>query len=191
MTELEKKLLLSKEEYETLMKHFSHADTTIPKPMIQQINYYYDTDDLLMNRQNITCRIRWKDGKHQGTIKRHFPHSDQSTETDVEVYDGNIENAFINMGLSLKGELHTERCTVLKDTACEVVLDKNKYLGHEDYELEIEYAPMFEHRAERILKTILTILHINTPPQAIPGKAKRFFAKYTLREKGGQNEPSA
>ena len=183
MTELEKKLLLSKEEFELLMKHFGFDAKTPSEPIVKQTNYYYDTDDLLMNQKNITCRIRFKDGKYKGTIKQHLPGSEHSTETDIEVYDGITKNTFIDMGLNLKGELLTERHIVLKDATCEVVLDRNTYLDHEDYELEIEYAPMCEQYAARILQTIINLLKINLPSQRIPSKSERFFERYSLTER--------
>ena len=60
MIELEKKLIISKEEYDYLIEHFGYDNQHCRKPIIKQINYYFDTDDLLMNAQNITCRIRLK-----------------------------------------------------------------------------------------------------------------------------------
>ena len=193
MTELEKKLILSKEEYEFLIKHFGYDNTTPAKPIIKQINYYYDTDDLSMNRQNVTCRIRFKDGKYKGTIKRHLSDSEHSTETDVEVYDGITGNLFTDMGLKLQGELATERCVILKDEICEVVLDKNEYLGYTDFELEIEYAPSFEHHAERILNTITNYLanrvsirttkELHNSIREVPSKSTRFFERFSLKER--------
>ena len=187
MTELEKKLILSKEEYEFLIKHFGYDNTTPSKPIIKQINYYYDTDDLSMNRQNVTCRIRFKDGKYKGTIKRHLPNSEHSTETDVKVYDGILKNAFMDMGLKLQGELITERCIILKDAGCEVVLDKNDYLCHTDYELEIEYAAEHEKDAQTIMKTFKDMLirrngflsykEDPTYTPKVPSKSSRFFEK--------------
>ena len=183
MNEFEKKLLLSKEEYDHLKEYFGHDGLTTSKLVIKQINYYYDTDDLSMNRQNTTCRIRFKEGEYKGTIKRHSIDFDHSTETDIAVYDGIIKNAFIDMGLTLKGELFTERRMIWKDTACEVVLDKNIYLDHEDYELEIEYEPMFEQDAARNFKKILNLLKTHIPSQRVQSKSERFFARYLSKER--------
>lgn len=69
MAELEKKLLLTEDEYDYLMEHFGYESPLIRKPIVTQINYYFDTDDFSMNRQNTTCRIRLKDGKYKVTIK--------------------------------------------------------------------------------------------------------------------------
>lgn len=187
MTELEKKLLLSKDEYDYLMELFGYDDSLTNKPIVKQINYYFDTDDLSMNRQNITCRVRLKNGKYKGTMKKHSSDSNHSTETEVEIYDGISNNAFTNMGLKLKGELITERCVILNDSNCEVVLDKNEYLGHTDYELEIEYAPAHEKDAQAILRVILETLMFRKTflaykesymqRQNVPSKSNRFFER--------------
>ena len=183
MTELEKKLLLSKEEYELIINHSNRHNKETLKSATKQINYYYDTDELSMNRQNTTCRVRLKDGKYKGTIKYHLPQSEHSTETNVDVYDGIRKNAFTEMGLKLKGGLITERYIILKDSTCEVVLDKNTYLDHEDYELEIEYEPMFEHHAAQIFETIVNICRVNPKARQVRSKSERFFERYSSKER--------
>lgn len=187
MTELEKKLLLTKNEYDYLMEHFGYESPRPPKPRIKQINYYFDTDDLFMNRKNITCRIRLKDGKYRATMKQHSQNSDHSIETEMEIYNGITSNSFTNMGLKLQGKLETVRCIILKDEICEVALDKNEYLGHTDYELEIEYALDHEKEAQSIFRFFRDILtrrkyflvyeeSVTEAPSA-PSKSSRFFQK--------------
>lgn len=187
MTELEKKLLLTEDEYNYLMEHLGYESPLFQKPVTTQINYYFDTDDFSMNRQNTTCRIRLKDGKYKATMKRHSTGEDQSTETEMEIYDGLESNAFTDMGLKLQGELITKRCIVFKDTNCEAVLDKNEYLGHKDFELEIEYTSEHEKDAQAILKIFRDMLirrkcfliykeGIADPPK-VPSKSNRFFER--------------
>ncbi len=187
MTEFEKKRLLSVDEYNYLMEYFGGTTSLTPKPIIKQINYYFDTDDLSMNEQNITCRIRLKDGKYKGTIKQHSLNSDHNTETEIEIYDGINRNAFTNMGLKLQGELFTERCIIFKDAGCEVVLDKNQYLGYIDYELEIEYSVVYEKEATLLFhtfiealkhqKNLLTKKKYYKRVQNTPSKSNRFFER--------------
>lgn len=197
MTEFEKKMLLNKEEYNYLMEHLGHDGPLFPKPIVKQINYYYDTDDYSMNRQNITCRIRLKDGKYKATMKKHSGKADQSSETEMEVRDGIRDNAFIDMGLKLQGELTTHRCIILKYEHCEVVLDKNEYLGTFDYELEIEYLPEYEKDAQSIYRVILDMLtcrkcflaykeSLKETPD-VPSKSSRFFEKISV----SKNVPQA
>ena len=146
MTECEKKLLLSEKAYNALMEQFSSSR----KPIVTQVNYYFDTDDFAMSRQDTTCRIRLKDGQYKATMKRHAAGTDQSTETEMEIYAGLDHNAFTDMGLKLWGALTTHRCVLLKNPHLEVVLDRNEYLGHTDYELEIEYLPEYEKEARAV-----------------------------------------
>lgn len=198
MIELEKKLLISKEEYDYLMEHFGYNALLNPKPIVKQINYYFDTDDLSMNRQNITCRIRLKDGEYKATMKQHSLGSDHSTETEMEIYEGLERNAFTDMGLKLQGSLSTERYIILKDFNYEVALDRNMYLDHEDYELEIEYAPEHEKDATAILricknmllrrKCFLAYQESFTEQPSIPSKSNRFFERKLAIEEASKGE---
>ena len=187
MTELEKKLLLTEDEYDYLMEHLGYESPLIQKPIVTQINYYFDTDDFSMNRQNTTCRIRLMDGKYKATLKKHSSDADHSTETKMEIYNGLESNAFTDMGLQLQGELITKRCVVFKDANCEAVLDKNEYLGHTDYELEIEYTSEHEKDAQAILKIFRDMLtrrkcfliykEGTADPPKVPSKSNRFFER--------------
>lgn len=185
MTECEKKLLLSEEAYNALMERFSSAQ----KQIVTQVNYYFDTDDFAMNRQDTTCRIRLKDGQYQATMKRHAAGTDQSTEAEMEIYAGLDHNAFTDMGLKLWGALTTHRCVLLKNPHLEVVLDRNEYLGHTDYELEIEYLPEYEKEARAVLKEVEKALQRKRSPiynigifSAGLNKSKRFFKRMKAAE---------
>lgn len=175
MTEYEKKVLLTKEEYESFLEFFGYDKS------FEQINYYFDTDDLSMNMQDITCRIRFKDGRYKGTIKKHISNKEQSEETEINIQNGIYENEFIDSGLKLQGLLVTKRHIIWEVFGCEVVLDKNEYLGYTDYELEIEYLSECEKQAKFIFELFLMILvrHKFTAVQAykVPSKSSRFFEK--------------
>ena len=153
MLEYEKKILLTKEEYEVLVQQFKN----IPKKI--QINYYFDTEDLSMNKRGVTCRTRFKNGKYKTTIKRHC--SDrlncsieeelcETTEINVDVFNA--------LDLCFQGELVTSRICLYKDASFEVVLDWNIYLGISDYELEVEYDEENEKNAMDCLKDIVVHL---------------------------------
>ena len=200
MTELEKKLLLTEDEYDYLMERLSYENPLIQNSVDTQINYYFDTDDLSMNHQNITCRIRLKDGKYKATMKKHSLWDERSTENEMEIYNGLDGNSFTDMGLKLQGELITKRCVVMKNSNCEVVLDKNEYLGHIDYELEIEYTPEYEKDAGAILKIFRDMLTrrkcfliykegIEMPP-IVPSKSKRFFERMSAVKASEQKSVS-
>lgn len=184
MMELEKKLLLAKEEYDRLLEYFGQ-DVRPTK----QINYYFDTDDYLMNRHDITCRIRWKNGEYQATLKQHIRGTNQSKEVDLKVR-GIGENSFVDAGLRLQGSLTTRRFVIMKNNFCEVVLDKNDYLRYVDYELEIEYSDGHEQETEQILdlfREVLSFYHRSLATDEMAermrntmSKSQRFFQKKKL-----------
>ena len=56
--EYEKKIMLTADEYFSILLLVCRD-----VPVQTQTNYYFDNDDLSMNKKGITCRIRPKDGK--------------------------------------------------------------------------------------------------------------------------------
>ena len=144
--------MLTREEYNYLIKCYEK------EPHVEkQINYYFDTDGLDMNQNNVTCRIRQKDGKYAGTVKKHV--SDIiSYETPVEIRNGLEDNVFTDLGLKLQGALYTQRGLIFEGNGCVAVIDKNDYLGYTDYELEIEYLPQCENEADVFLRNCVEIM---------------------------------
>jgi uncharacterized protein YjbK len=153
MLEYEKKVMLTKDEYAVL------ADRCKGMCVEMQTNYYFDTDDLNMNRQGITCRIRAKNGTYRMTVKNHCrenpncsieEHLCESAKFDPRIFEA--------LGLRLQGELITSRIIMYRDTFCEMVLDRNTYMGCTDYELEVEYSEGCETRALDCLKSVADCL---------------------------------
>lgn len=180
MLEFEKKLLLTEEEYLCLK-------ATAKEQHVLQINHYFDTPDLAMHLHNVTYRIREKDGRFIATIKEHRK-GGYSVESSSEVKNQWDTSYFSCRFLTYVGTLTTERTVLFKDENCEIVLDKNRYLGATDYELEIEYFSNKEDRVNDILKNI--IHHIcKHLPESTPAsilnrcdkgrsKSHRFFERY-------------
>ena len=79
MIEREIKVMLTCQEYSTLVTTmYEYA-----KPLVQT-NYYFDTEDLSMNKKGITCRIRYKDCTYISTVKNHNTNNPYlSTEHDL------------------------------------------------------------------------------------------------------------
>ncbi len=186
MMEYEKKILLTEEEYIALLNHFQNVSS------VKQINYYFDTDDLSMNKQGITCRIRYKNGTYKATVKKHKTDiQDCSEETIISTTSELVEDVFTSIGLKLQGNLVTNRTIFLKQNAYMVVLDKNDYLGHTDYELEIEYISSCEKYATQLIWDIASILISNGKLSNIEdffgrmqntnSKSQRFFERKHLR----------
>ncbi len=154
MLEYEKKIMLTADEYLSILML-----TCKCVPMQIQRNYYFDNDNLTMNEKGITCRIRAKDGKYKATVKNHnAEHPDCSIEVDLvekSEFDPQIFNVF---GLHHQGKLVTERFVMHKDSTCEMVLDRNVYLGYTDFELEVEYSKESERRAQTLIENIGELL---------------------------------
>jgi len=182
MSEYEKKILLSEKEYIYLLKRSNIIN------QIEQTNFYFDTDDLLMNSRGITCRIRKKGNQYKAVVKWHIG-KNGSCSVEENLYEKDTFDAigFEKMGLKLQGELLTVRTVIHKDEFCEIVLDKNSYLGYTDFELEIEYDQGHEEKALQHLKSIAMYFadaNITNSEEAFMlrvnrsmSKSKRFFER--------------
>lgn len=189
MQEFEKKVLLTQEEYRCLLRL---ADGNVEHFI--QINYYYDSEQLDMNRQGITCRIRKKNDNWEATVKTHGSENGCSTEETKEILGPWDDGIFRDMKLALQGKLTTTRTVLYSGEGLEVVLDANSYLGIRDYELEIEHTCENENHAEFVLRLLAELLcaqQINqgvkefcTRTRFTQSKSARFFAhKRSLQEK--------
>ena len=71
MIEKEYKYLVSYEDFKNTLYNLTNAlkNTNYEKKSILQVNYYYDTLDLFLYKNNITYRIRQKDDRLQKQIK--------------------------------------------------------------------------------------------------------------------------
>ena len=157
MLEYEKKILLTAKEYETIVSKFCKQLQSK-----QQINYYFDTDDLDMNKKGITCRIRLKDGVYTTTVKRHdFKDQDCSFEEVISEKTEFDAEYFKKLNLKLQGKLITERTILYKDSFCEAVIDRNTYLEQTDFELEIEYSKKHKEKAFMFLTDVARTLEAN------------------------------
>lgn len=154
MIEYEKKLLLTKEEYDEILR--MKTDTISSK---FQINYYFDTNDYKMNSIGTTYRIRLKNGKFEATIKQHNENNSfLSVENTLYVKNEFDMSLFESLGLHLQGSLLTERTIIFKNEFCEMMLDYNIYLNTHDFELEIEFNADYEDYAMQHLEKVASIL---------------------------------
>lgn len=179
MLEFERKCLLTKKEYERLCRVFN--DT----PSVIQVNYYYDTEDFAYNRQGVTYRIRKKGDAYTATIKTHGTQGTYgSEEKSAKVQNEYDRSFFADPNLILHGQLQTERKEIEMHHRVKVVLDKNTYLGTEDYELEMEYEPFWAPVCNEILFMLIKCLEKESSytdfyKRMLESKTKseRFFAK--------------
>lgn len=189
MFEFEKKIMLTKAEYDRLVECFPNAFSAA------QVNYYYDTDDYALNRIGVTCRIREKNGKYKATIKDHRAQkTDCSIERSTIIANRFDDELFKNMNIALQGELKTERICIAAQDGIKIAIDKNKYLDVVDHELEIEYSDGHENEALKLLDRISFLLGYiigsseqnNFSERINAGKTKsgRFFARKSEIRRG-------
>lgn len=174
MTEKEHefKMILTKDEHRFLLRFFD-------KLMVEsglQTNYYYDTRDEVMRKRNVTVRVRQKNNKLIGTVKRHLDTDNCSIEEHFQVDTLPRVIMWGGMPLWLKGSLKTERKVFKVCDGITMMLDLNQYLDAVDYELEIEYSEPLRKQAEGILMLIGSMVgksyHFDTM-----SKSERFFQR--------------
>ena len=147
MLEREMKFLLEKEQFYMLLEQIQKGYPDTKPKEIYQTNYYYDTKDLQLFKQNITLRVRRKNGKYVIEKK------------ELQGYDGQIRKAIeskypvanlpktINAAdaeldgdytFYLLGQLETNRTRFTLPDGTNIDFDVSKYFDETDYEVEIE-----------------------------------------------------
>lgn len=141
-TETEYKFLVSEEQFnkyfEFFVEKYGKAVTKL------QVNYYYDTEDNMLNKNDVTVRIRQERGKLKWQVKKHSEKCGALFSSDE--YSGSIEELprFLRVDgvkkeLLLKGSLMTERRVINFGAGGNLCFDISMYLGVIDYEIEVEY----------------------------------------------------
>ena len=172
MTELEHELkcILDSDEYDLILKVLD----TIPYIEETQINYYYDTLSEKLRYENITLRIRQKNGRFRGTIKKYLKNSHCSEETSFKIDHIPSVMVFESVPVYLKGSLKTKRITKYLSESVKIMVDKNEYLGTQDFELEIECPEDFLTQAGGILFLLKKIIN-SKREEGTMSKSERFF----------------
>lgn len=175
--EIEFKQMLTKAQTHALLKHFSHAQ------LIEQNNTYFLYKDTSIK---IATRIRtigdkseltFKQRSLEGVIEHHFKMN--SKDEDIfkrpDVLDFlsslNLTSTFLPIG-----SLLTHRYFVIEENQ-EICIDENQYLGHVDYELEVESLKDPQKAQERFLE-ILNEFSIEK--SETPSKFARFIKQKGL-----------
>ena len=166
--EIEAKVLVSKEDYHSLVKLFPDS------PRYIQTNYYIDSDDRVLAKAGIALRIREKAGQFELTLKTplsqglleksvvisvnefcalrdfcEFPKCD--LRRFLTMLDFNVDE------LKILTSLSTERVDVEYKGGL-LSIDRNAYSGKVDYEIEFEYNNM--EGAKKVLGGLLADSHI-------------------------------
>lgn len=184
--EIEFKNLLSEQEYLSLFTHYAST-----KQPIWQANDYFDTPDFELRKKGAALRIREKKQGLVLTLKQ--PHEEGLLETHITLSANEAEDLFkyglihsdemnhqlksfdLQGSLEHLGRLETERVeTVLPEGL--LVLDKSRYLGHTDYELEFEVSN-FE-QGQKDFEQLL--LEHDIPQRETKNKIVRFMERKAL-----------
>lgn len=170
--EIEYKFLVSEEEFNQFLVHFDTQGNNAVRKI--QINYYYDTDDNMLNKNDVTIRVRQERDKIKWQIKKHTNTSMALFFSDE--YCGCLERLpkvlrveGIHEELLLKGSLVTERREIKFGVCGKLCFDISMYLGMIDYEIEVEYTERDKQSGE----AIAAIIGLNTKASAM--KSHRFF----------------
>ena len=171
----ELKMILTKDEHHFLL-HF--LDELMVEPGLQT-NYYYDARDEVMRKRNVTVRVRQKNNKLIGTVKKHLETDNCGMEKHFQVDTLPCMIMWDGIMLWLKGSLQTERKIFKVCDGIILILDMNQYLGIVDYELEIEYSEALRKQAEGLLMLIEVLLKKQMKEQSV-SRSERFFRQLSI-----------
>ena len=141
--EIEYKAMLNKQEFEVLFNYLKN----LMFKKIEQINYYYETDDFKLKKTPLSLRTRKIQNKFYITLKETT--SLGKIEYEYEINNNSLNNVPLDIQkklmdykinieeLKIQAELKTIRyeANYLEGIIC---LDHNFYNNIEDYEIEYE-----------------------------------------------------
>lgn len=185
MLEKELKILLTREQFDCLVKQFNWDKIRT------QVNYYYTDNNNYVKNSGITIRVRECDNKLALQLKvpvdeKGAIHMKKEIETSINEIPQKIDSDYLSKlcsvrlpDVSLAGFMVTERYIYNWSRDIEIDLDKNNYLDVEDYELEIEYQ-------ENIDESIFDFLNKNNIKimDKVNGKCSRFFSQLEKTKNG-------
>lgn len=176
--EKEIKVLLTKEEYESLQKLFKWDEE------LKQTNYYYTDMEGKINKDEVTIRVREKAQKLLLQIKRprafkNALHISDEYEVPIDRIPEKIDKKYIQQivggdigNVELIGKMITYRKVYNWGEEVEICLDRNLYINKVDYELEVEFI-------NEIPSELVQTLNDNNiyMDNIVDGKYKRFMSE--------------
>ncbi|EKF51053.1 CYTH domain-containing protein [Lactococcus garvieae] len=151
--EIEHKTMLSMPEYDRLKTLFSHVTP------VRQTNHYLDSQDFTLRKKKLALRIRTFDRSAEMTLK--VPQQVGNIEHNIDLTLDEAQHLLSQKNITCGETDLSEILDILKERGVDVesitligslttiryeqklpiglaALDKNDYLGHTDYELELE-----------------------------------------------------
>ena len=185
--EFETRLMVEEQQYFTIVTYYLNLYPN--KHFLQNVNYYYDTDDLFLRNQHMTLRVRIiNDVKSELTLKI------KGENGDEEITDGlppKEMDMLLNQNIFPYGEVRNRlmllpysldkyhRIAVLYNRRLEIefddhllVIDKNTYGDVVDYNIEVESKIGIEH-AKEMLKQYAQQFNLTLSKEKYVGKARR------------------
>jgi uncharacterized protein YjbK len=181
--EIEFKNLLTEKEYRRVYHYLPFKSVEL----MEQTNYYFETEDFKLKQKGAALRIRHKNGKCTLTLKE--PHKEGLLETHdaLTAEEANlwilnkmmkkthVSKQLQGLGISIDslrylGSLTTRRKEIEYEGTT-VVLDHSLYYDQEDYELEVEANS--KEDGKKVIKEILEACNI--PERKTDNKIKRFY----------------
>ncbi len=138
--EIEFKTFISKQQYEALLEEFDLGNN-----IFMQTNYYFDTDDTKLMKEQTVLRIRQKGSSYKLTKKTRAKVGADEThilinkDTAQDMLDHGFDAAIIDLPYQVHHicNLTTYRASCpYKDGT--IFFDRSEYYGHIDYEIEYE-----------------------------------------------------
>ncbi|MGK0550840.1 CYTH domain-containing protein [Enterococcus faecalis] len=182
--EIEFKTLVVQKDFERLTQFFALTEDHF----FYQKNYYYDSSDFLLKKQNMGLRIRTFSNHAEVTLKIPAPEglleindslsldaAQRWLDTDTAPTSGPVYEKLIQIEvdpnrLHVFGSLTTRRAEITIPSGI-LALDENWYNHHHDYELELEVTDAVTGKAAfDMLMERLTI-----PVIPAPNKIQRMF----------------
>ena len=183
MIEREMKFLIEREEFERLLRRAKELYPQAQVKVIEQTNYYYDTEDLFLFNNRTTLRVRKIGDKYivQKKSDKSFKNgvrTAKETETEIDFLPESFSSAQVDIQgeyeFKLLGRLTTKRTRFLLQDGTKLDFDVSQCFGIEDYELEIELAT-------ESVDELLSELAVKNG--ALKGKYQRFLERYSLNKR--------
>lgn len=186
MKEVEKKMLLKPKEFQRYQNYFMR---NFKRHFTVNKNYYFDTIDLDLLKNDVTCRVRELNETYTLTVKSKEKDGFAcvskekneliNSEMFEKLCDGKIKisdlgeccNHIVNLELINYGSLYTCRDSYYIDD-CTICLDQNSYHDVTDYEIEIEGKTI--EKIEKVYNSFFSDLKYDSSNMC--GKRKRFFS---------------
>ncbi|MDQ0360965.1 CYTH domain-containing protein [Breznakia pachnodae] len=179
--EKEYKVLVTKNQFETLLSHYPNVKFHIQK------NHYYDNDNYDIIHQHAAMRIREKEDTNIFTLKKFIDGDLLEFECEVddispEVFN-NKEIKEVLDSYNIQGPFHhlttlTTNRGVYYGNGYELCFDHSNYENQNDYEIEYEYTK--DHDGETNFQSIMDLIGITYEKNAMSKIQRALHAKGIL-----------